>query len=248
MKLSPFKEADFVFEFPTPPESLESQNKKKEVELDDSSAKTIGKIPIKITVEERNSPKELYNHQELRDSPPINPPGLLEIASIPITIPSPEIIPIPKPPQNSNPAEAIPTGHPVAGKSRELSPSSSQMTSSPQPQIASLEVNEAIRLNKIHGIEICLESTRDFIAAQPVEISLYIRGRDSEIRLENVQVLIKVIGTNLSPRIYSGKTDRYGNLKINFTLPEYKIGSAALIIQASTQSGDDQVKYLIKRK
>lgn len=97
------------------------------------------------------------------------------------------------------------------------------------------------------GIEIKVESSKAFTAGSHVDLSLFVQTRDG-IRMENVQVVLKVIGTSFSPRLYAGKTDGNGNLKINFNLPNYTIGSAALIIQASTTLGTDEVKYLIRRK
>jgi len=63
-----------------------------------------------------------------------------------------------------------------------------------------------------------------------------------------VQVVIKLIGTTFSPRLYAGKTDRLGCLRMNFSLPTFSGGSAALIIQVSTSIGNDEVKYLVRRR
>jgi len=61
-------------------------------------------------------------------------------------------------------------------------------------------------------------------------------------------VVIKLIGTTFSPRLYAGKTDRFGCLRMNFSLPTFSGGSAALIIQVSTSIGNDEVKYLVRRR
>jgi hypothetical protein len=98
------------------------------------------------------------------------------------------------------------------------------------------------------GIEIRVESSRNFVAGSHVELKLYIESRQSKTRLENVQVVIKVIGTSLSPRLYSGKTDKFGSLRLSFSLPSYSVGSAALIIQASTGLGNQEIKYLIRKR
>jgi hypothetical protein len=97
------------------------------------------------------------------------------------------------------------------------------------------------------GIEIKVESSKDFTAGSHVDLLLFVQTCEGT-RVENVQVVLKVIGTSFSPRLYAGKTDENGNLKINFNLPNYTIGSAALIIQASSVLGTDEVKYLIRRK
>jgi len=98
------------------------------------------------------------------------------------------------------------------------------------------------------GIQINVEGTKVFVAGSHVDLSLSVLSRGLGTKLENVQVVIKVIGTAFSPRLYAGKTDKHGDLKISFNLPNYTLGSAALIIQAHTSLGADEVKYLIRKK
>jgi hypothetical protein len=98
------------------------------------------------------------------------------------------------------------------------------------------------------GIEIRVEGSRKFIAGSHVDLRLTIESRRSKTGLENVQVVIKVIGTSLAPRLYTGKTDRLGRLGVSFNLPSYSVGSAALIIQASTSLGNSEIKYLIHKR
>ena len=103
-------------------------------------------------------------------------------------------------------------------------------------------------LDGLQGIEIKVEGSKVFVAGSHVELNLSVHGRQLGVKLENVQVVIKVIGTAFSPRLYAGKTDKLGNLKISFNLPNYTVGSAALIVQAHTALGTDEVKYLIRKK
>ena len=98
------------------------------------------------------------------------------------------------------------------------------------------------------GIEICVESAKDFVAGEQVDLQLYVQSKHGRMRLENVQVVIKLIGTTFSPRLYAGKTDRFGCLRMNFSLPTFSGGSAALIVQVSTSIGSDEVKYLVRRR
>jgi hypothetical protein len=97
-------------------------------------------------------------------------------------------------------------------------------------------------------IEICVEGSKEFVGGSHVDLSLFVQSRQGRLRLENVQIIVKVIGTTFSPRLYAGKTDKSGNLRMSFNLPTYSAGSAALIIQASATVGNDEIKYLIKRK
>jgi len=119
------------------------------------------------------------------------------------------------------------------------------------PSPFSLEHTQYGRLNDLQtqqGIEIRLEGSRNFMAGSHVELRLTVESRQSKTKLENVQVMIKVIGTSLEPRLYTGKTDRLGRLALDFNLPNYSVGSAALIIQASTSLGNSEIKYLIHKR
>jgi hypothetical protein len=112
--------------------------------------------------------------------------------------------------------------------------------------LSAVEASASVREEK--GIEICVEGSKDFQGGEQVNLQLYVQNRENRARLEDVQVVIKIIGTTFSPRLYAGKTDKAGALKLNFSLPSFSGGSAALLIQASASSGHDEVKYLIKRK
>lgn len=111
-----------------------------------------------------------------------------------------------------------------------------------------IEANEIAEISTEPGIEICVEGSKDFIGGSHVDLKLYVQSRQNRVRLENAQVIVKIIGTTFSPRLYAGKTDKNGCLRMNFNLPSYSVGSAALIVQASTGLGNDEIKYLIRRK
>ena len=98
------------------------------------------------------------------------------------------------------------------------------------------------------GIEICVDGSKEFIGGSHVDLKLYVQVRQNRARVENAQVIVKIIGTTFSPRLYAGKTDKNGCLHMNFNLPSYSVGSAALIVQASKGPVNDEIKYLIKRK
>lgn len=115
----------------------------------------------------------------------------------------------------------------------------------PAPAFTSVDIST---LSGEQGIEICVEGSKEFLGGEQVDLLLHVQSRQTQIRIENVQVVIKIIGTTFSPRLYAGKTDKSGSLRMNFSLPAFAGGSAALIIQASTSVGNDEVKYLIKRR
>jgi hypothetical protein len=111
-----------------------------------------------------------------------------------------------------------------------------------------VEVTPALTGIEANGIEIIVTGSKEFKAGNHVELDLFVQTRQDKARLENVQVLVKVIGTGFTPRLYAGKTDKNGNLRMTFSLPTFSAGSAALILQATTSVGGDEIKYLIKRR
>jgi len=137
---------------------------------------------------------------------------------------------------------------PAASKPGRLSLSSMRVA---EPEHSTSQGLLAVDISEVsgdQGIEICVEGAKDYVAGEQVDLQLYVQSRQGRMRLENVQVVIKLIGTTFSPRLYAGKTDRFGCLRMNFSLPTFSGGSAALIIQVSTSIGNDEVKYLVRRR
>jgi hypothetical protein len=136
---------------------------------------------------------------------------------------------------------------PVESQPSRFSLSSPQAAAEPSAIQAPLAVDIS-EISGDEGVEICVESAKDFVAGEQVDLQLYVQSRQGRLRLENVQVVVKLIGTTFSPRLYAGKTDRFGCLRMNFSLPTFSGGSAALIVQVSTAIGNDEVKYLVRRR
>src|SRR5262245_38322371 len=171
----------------------------------------------------------------------------------------PQVVAPPSPPPA--PPEVVPARPAVAPAPLDRVPPSSPATTvrgasglgsrqiEPKPSLphGSLAVDIS-ELSGDQGMEICVEGNKDFVAGEQVDLQLYVQTRQSRTRVENVQVVIKLIGTTFSPRLYAGKTDRSGCLHMSFSLPTFSGGSAALIIQVSTAIGNDEVKYLVRRR
>lgn len=144
--------------------------------------------------------------------------------------------------------DSVPPAQPSIPVRSRLSLSSLQVAE-PEPYTSKgLLAVDISDLSGDQGVEICVEGAKDFVAGEQVDLQLYVQSRQGRMRLENVQVVIKLIGTTFSPRLYAGKTDRFGCLGMNFSLPTFSGGSAALIIQVSTSIGNDEVKYLVRRR
>jgi len=152
------------------------------------------------------------------------------------------------PPASPPPHDNVPTVLPAAPHRIRPSLSSVQVAereASASQRLLAVDISE---VSGDQGIEICVEGSKDYVAGEQVDLQLYVQSKQGRMRLENVQVVIKLIGTTFSPRLYAGKTDRFGCLRMNFSLPTFSGGSAALIIQVSTSIGNDEVKYLVRRR
>ena len=152
------------------------------------------------------------------------------------------------PPVGPPPLDKVPPVLPAAPNRIRPSLSALQVT---EPEVGLSQGSLAVDISEVsgdQGIEICVEGSKDYVAGEQVDLQLYVQSKQGRMRLENVQVVIKLIGTTFSPRLYAGKTDRFGCLRMNFSLPTFSGGSAALIIQVSTSIGNDEVKYLVRRR
>jgi len=152
------------------------------------------------------------------------------------------------PPTSPPPLDTVPPVSPVAPDRIRPSLSSVQVA---EPETSFSQGPLAVDISEVsgdQGVEICVEGSKDYVAGEQVDLQLYVQSKQGRMRLENVQVVIKLIGTTFSPRLYAGKTDRFGCLRMNFSLPTFSGGSAALIVQVSTSIGNDEVKYLVRRR
>jgi hypothetical protein len=169
-------------------------------------------------------------------APPPTPPARVEASETKL------------PPASPTPLDKVPPVLPVAPNRIRPSLSSLQVA---EPEARGSQGPLAVDISEMsgdEGIEICVEGSKDYVAGEQVDLQLYVQSRQGRMRLENVQVVIKLIGTTFSPRLYAGKTDRFGCLRMNFSLPTFSGGSAALIVQVSTSIGNDEVKYLVRRR
>ena len=169
-------------------------------------------------------------------APPPAPPARVEVSETKL------------PPASPPPVNEVPPVLPVAPDRNRPSLNSVQVA---EPETSHSQAPLGVDISEVsgdQGIEICVEGSKDYVAGEQVDLQLYVQSKQGRMRLENVQVVIKLIGTTFSPRLYAGKTDRFGCLRMNFSLPTFSGGSAALIIQVSTSIGNDEVKYLVRRR
>ena len=98
-------------------------------------------------------------------------------------------------------------------------------------------------------LELSLLNQADFYAGAPVEIKVATRRSLSQNPIPAASIEVKVISTVEPPRVvFRGKTAADGTVLIRCTIPAFREGTAAVIISAQSQIGNDEVKQLVKKK
>jgi hypothetical protein len=98
-------------------------------------------------------------------------------------------------------------------------------------------------------LELSLLNSTEFVAGQPIELRVAARTSISQTPLAAATLEVKVISTVEAPRvIYRGKTAADGSATIRCSIPSFPEGTAAIIISAQSDIGNDEVKQLVKRK
>ncbi len=98
-------------------------------------------------------------------------------------------------------------------------------------------------------LELALLNQVDFIAGSPVEMRVAARKSLSQSPIAAAAIEVKVISTIEPPRVvFRGKTAADGTAVVRCTMPAFRDGTAAVIISAQSEIGNDEVKQLIKRR
>jgi hypothetical protein len=98
-------------------------------------------------------------------------------------------------------------------------------------------------------LELSLMNQADFFAGAPVEIRVATKRSLSQNPIAAAAIEVKVISTVEPPRVvFRGKTAADGTVLIRCTIPAFREGTAAVIISAQSNIGNDEVKQLVKKK
>jgi hypothetical protein len=98
-------------------------------------------------------------------------------------------------------------------------------------------------------LDLTLYSSPEFYLGETVEIRLRAETSLSRQPVPAAAIVIKVISTVDKPAvIYQGKTAGDGSCTALCKLPEYHSGNAALIIQATSEAGSTEIKYLLRSR
>jgi hypothetical protein len=90
----------------------------------------------------------------------------------------------------------------------------------------------------------------ELIEGSSVTLTILTKSSTTSEPLKGSKIIVKIISTVKKPlALHEGKTDKHGQLSVEFAIPEFPDGSAALLVQGfSDHSGSDEIKQFIKKK
>ncbi len=98
-------------------------------------------------------------------------------------------------------------------------------------------------------LELVLLSQTELVSGQPVEIRIGARKSISQQPIPGAIVEVRIISTVEPPRVvFKGTTAADGGATIRCAIPNFREGTAAVIVSAHSELGNDEVKQLVKRK
>jgi hypothetical protein len=94
-----------------------------------------------------------------------------------------------------------------------------------------------------------LKGTRGFIEGSPSTLTVIAKNSTTDQPVKAARIVVKIISTVKKPiTVYEGKTDRNGLLIVEFVVPDFPDGYAALLVQAFSDIGSDEIKDLIHKR
>jgi hypothetical protein len=126
------------------------------------------------------------------------------------------------------------------------------------------EIFEEETILPSEAVEIITDSTRDvpvaddklriellgntkFKGGERKTISLMVRRGNRESGLNGAQILVKIIGSAFRPQIFHAKTDGNGVAILLLHLPYFKTGRAALLIRATSDGEEAELRRTIQQ-
>lgn len=96
--------------------------------------------------------------------------------------------------------------------------------------------------------EIELLGNPSFFAGETIALQVRVTAGPQPRLLTNIPVVVKILGTAFKPQVHSTVTGADGVAIFTITLPQFAAGSAALVIQATSEIGETEIKQLIRRR
>lgn len=188
--------------------------------------------------------------------PPI--PGQQKLEYQPV-VPPPQPPPAQPPMQQSAAQTAAPTPAPMTGYRNSGSGyrhsgsiESGHNKGDSQPLFAEFDLDKIIfdylqTDAQEEKLEIKLRGSTELYAGEAILLQIEVT-RGGIQPLASVPVIVKIIGTAFKPQIYSGRTGPDGVAIMPVTLPNFTAGSAAIVVQTSSDMGEAEIKQLIRRR
>lgn len=97
-------------------------------------------------------------------------------------------------------------------------------------------------------LELNLSDEIDFIAGRPFELKVQALRSLSRKPIVGATVEVKLISTIEPPRVlFRGETDANGSAVVRAAIPPLREGTAAVIVAAQSELGNDELKQLVKK-
>ena len=95
-----------------------------------------------------------------------------------------------------------------------------------------------------------LKTSGDLTEGSAITLTIQTKSSTTGDPIKNSKIIVKIISTVKKPlNVHEGKTDKNGHLSVEFSIPEFPDGNAALLVQAfSDSAGSDEIKQFIKKK
>jgi len=94
-----------------------------------------------------------------------------------------------------------------------------------------------------------MKGTRGFIEGSPSTLTVVAKNSNNDQPVKAARIVVKIISTVKKPiTVYEGKTDRNGLLIVEFVVPDFPDGHAALLVQAFSDIGSDEIKDMIQKR
>ena len=102
--------------------------------------------------------------------------------------------------------------------------------------------------SKEEKVEVRLLGNTAFYAGETVVLQVEVTRGQNRAPLGGAPVIVKVLGTSFKPQTHSMMTGPDGMAMTTITLPNFTAGSAAIVVQTSSDAGEAEIKQLIRRR
>ena len=84
-----------------------------------------------------------------------------------------------------------------------------------------------------------------FRSGEKKNVNLLVCRGPKEKEVENASIMIKVLGSAFRPIIFHAKTDKHGVATVFVKLPTFRSGRAAILVRASTEAEETELRRVI---